>query len=719
MEKKIICMLLALSMMLTVLAACNNEPVVDETPDDGQQQEDIQPNTPDNEVEEPFDGTLKLVVDGVSDYVIVRGENAYISEVTASTELQKYLKQISGVEIPIVTDATPAVEKEIVVGKTNREADGEFNRDELGDDGLVIKSNGQKLFLVGGEQRGTLYAVYEFLESYLGCRFYTKSVEKIPELTTISLEKIEENKQIPTVMFRELGWRDWDNASFCVKRKINSTWSTTLTEDLGGEENWTGGHSMSWLVSVDQYYAEHPEYFAMQENGERASSGRGGPQVCLSNPEVINILIENVRNWIKSTPGVRIFHIGQNDNDDFCRCDECVKIYNEEGGALSGTMIRAVNAVAEALADEFPDIIFQTYAYGHTRSAPITKTADNVMIMLCNIERCVSHRVDADCAGMSKVTFIDGSNKSFKEDLEDWKEVADKIYIYEYNMNWMDHQITMPEFHNLYNDTQYYVYNNAVGMLSQGKTTGYCCEFGELRTYLRSKLYWDPYMTEEEYWEHYRDFLSGVYGPGWEYLHEYLELAETLSESQHFAYNDDVVRYYPLEVVNVHEKDSYPEELTVDMIKNYETVDWNKYWNWYKTVNESELTVKGAELFAKAIEMAETDSQRTQLDKISIQIDYMKAYYYYENYRVGNNSIGKIVGYFMQDHPEAFTTDEILSYRKNIIKFANEHSGVDYENYNRALIEKMKKYTNVYQESGYLSDSDSFNLKNPPSDWLD
>ena len=94
MAKKLLSMLLALSMMLAMLAACNNEPVVAETPDEGQQQEDIQGT---DEVEEPFDSTLKLVVDGVSDYVIVRGENAYISEVTASTELQSYIKQISGV----------------------------------------------------------------------------------------------------------------------------------------------------------------------------------------------------------------------------------------------------------------------------------------------------------------------------------------------------------------------------------------------------------------------------------------------------------------------------------------------------------------------------------------------------------------------------------------------------------------------------------------------
>jgi len=189
MTKRILSMLLAASVVLTALAACNtDEPVVD--PDsDGQQQEEIDPNENQGKDDEIMPETLDLVVDGNSEYVIVRGENAYISEITASTELQAYLKKITGVEIPIVTDSAEPVEKEIVVGKTNREAEGEFDREELGDDGLVIKTNGQKLFLVGGEQRGTLYSVYEFLEKYLGCRFYTDDFEKVPETKTISLEK--------------------------------------------------------------------------------------------------------------------------------------------------------------------------------------------------------------------------------------------------------------------------------------------------------------------------------------------------------------------------------------------------------------------------------------------------------------------------------------------------------------------------------------------------
>ena len=94
----------------------------------------------------------------------MRGENASPSELTAASELQAYLNKMGGFELPIVTDSTPAVENEIVVGKTNRETDGEFDRTELGYDGFVIKTEGQKIYLVGGETRGTLYSVYTFLE---------------------------------------------------------------------------------------------------------------------------------------------------------------------------------------------------------------------------------------------------------------------------------------------------------------------------------------------------------------------------------------------------------------------------------------------------------------------------------------------------------------------------------------------------------------------------
>ena len=289
MVKKLLSIIIAISMMLTALAACNqNNPIEDPIPDN-----------------KDLGETIDLVVDGVSEYVIVRGENASLSEITAAIELQSYLKQISGAELKIVTDSVEAVEKEIIVGKTNRESVGEFDRNELGDEGFVIKTAGEKLYLVGGEERGTLYAVYEFLEDYLGCRFFTKTVEKIPELKTISLEKIEEDKQIPQLEFRFSGWYDYFESALLAKRRINFVCFEVLPEEeYGGCELWIGGHTFEWMLRDQDYLEEHPEYFAMDENGVR---GYGYPpdsdyyhQLCLSNPEVISILTASVRIEITS-----------------------------------------------------------------------------------------------------------------------------------------------------------------------------------------------------------------------------------------------------------------------------------------------------------------------------------------------------------------------------------------------------------------------------------
>lgn len=41
--------------------------------------------------------------------------------------------------------------------------------------------------------------------------------------------------------------------------------------------------------------------------------------------------------------------------------------------------------------------------------------------------------------------------------------------------------------------------NNVIGVFSQGQMQGGKQEFGVLRSYLVSRLLWDPMMTEEEY----------------------------------------------------------------------------------------------------------------------------------------------------------------------------------------------------------------------------
>ena len=684
--KKLLSMLLAMSMMLTVLAACNNEPVDDGENPDEQQQEEIQGDT-------AIADTLTLVADGVTDYVIVRGENAYISEVTASTELQSYIKQISGVEIPIVTDSAEPVEKELVVGKTNRETDGEFDRDELGDDGFVIKTVGEKLYLVGGEQRGTLYAVYEFLESYLGCRFYSSDFEVVPANATITLEQIAEDKQIPVFDTREILWNDYDgNYDFKVKRKINGKKWGQIPEELGGSNSWAGSpaHTLAPLAGTS-----------------------GDEQPCLTDENVYQTVLQNVRAWLEANPGAKYISVSMNDNHELCYCDNCSALM-EKYGSYAGVNLTFVNRIAEEIKDEYPDVLVHTFAYFENRIVPTgIEPADNVMVELCSIEQCFRHPLE-ECTKHSKESFVDL--------ITGWSAICDTLAVWDYTTNYGHFAGTFPNFEVLRKNLKLFADNNVEYMFEQGNHCARSLEFGELRGYLISKLIWDPYMSQEELDAYMVEFLQDYYGPGWESILQYIQVAQEESKDNCFGIGgspDEIFNW--AQSVEFNPKDSYPEELTVDMIKNYETVDWSQYWNWYKGyAEEPRVLSEGERLFREAIAKAETEEQKVHLDKSYTQIQYIRSYYLGMNLKLGSSAIGKIVGYFMQDHPDEFPQEEFLSYRIAIIRLANEQVYQKYAEYNRSLVDKALSYNiTMIKENKSIANPDVLLLDQLPEDWYD
>ena len=688
MAKKLLSVILALSMVLTILAACNqNDPVTDPVLGDEQEAEGHG-----GEVSEIID----LVVDGVSEYVIVRGENAYISEITAATELQSYLKQISGFEIPIVTDSAEPVAKEIVVGKTNRETDGEFDREELCDDGFVIKTSGQKLFLVGGEQRGTLYSVYEFLESYLGCGFYTNDIEKVPETQNITLVKIEEDKQIPIMNSRDISWGAYSGfEDICVKRKINGQ-QCSISDTKGGRFIWNPYvHTFASLVNYGTYGAEHPEYFAHTEDGT-VISNEGRPQLCLTNPDVLQIVIDTVKSWIQSTPGVKVVSVSQNDGGGPCMCSNCQAVYAEENGAYSGTNIRFVNAVAAAIKEEYPDVMIDTLAYQYSREACVTKPAENVIVRLCTIECCFTHALSECDVKTFDPHDSEVSPNSFAEDLKAWGQICNNVYIWDYTTNFWLFTVNFSSFDVLRENMKFFAENNVKGVFEQGNGFTSCGEFDALRSYLISKLLWNPYMSEEEYSAHMNDFLANVYGPGWAYIREYIDLREAYNSNYHAGCKqraDDVYDIYNIKQVTVREKSEIPEGITLDMYDNYQTADWSPYLNFYYDVPKPELVEKGYELFEKALEMAETEKQKTELDKALIQVEILDSHYRLKAKAAHSLSISMVLRNVLPtlEMPE----DKLAEYKACIstyLKYFIAKFDDEYYQFNKTLGEKMIGY---------------------------
>ena len=62
-----------------------------------------------------------------------------------------------------------------------------------------------------------------------------------------------------------------------------------------------------------------------------------------------------VRDWIKEHPEASIISVSQNDTGKWCQCEKC-KTLDDAEGSPAASMIHFVNAIAEDIEKDFPNI---------------------------------------------------------------------------------------------------------------------------------------------------------------------------------------------------------------------------------------------------------------------------------------------------------------------------------------------------------------------------
>jgi len=261
-------------------------------------------------------------------YQIVIPTDCSISGEYAAAELAKYLEMIVGTVFPVVKDEVPEQNKEILIGKTNRF--GTPSGAGLKNDGYVLRTFGEKLFIFGENDRANLYGVYYLLEKYLNCGFYANEAEVIPANADAQLPEIDEIRVSP-LEYRETFWYEPQNyEEFAIKRGFNGSWvMKPFSKKVGGCIRLDSlCHTTFQYVHPDEYFDTHPEYFSMV-NGKRIKEMT---QLCLTNPDVLAITIKKLRKKIEENPDIKIFGISQMDWYNPCECPECARIDAEEGG---------------------------------------------------------------------------------------------------------------------------------------------------------------------------------------------------------------------------------------------------------------------------------------------------------------------------------------------------------------------------------------------------
>jgi hypothetical protein len=474
---------------------------------------------------------LLLLKNGKSDYVIVVAEQADSMSLLAVSEMQKYLEQIGGVRLNIVSDAVPVAAHEIAIGQNQRFAGAGLSDQLAGmnEDGFLILTREEKLFIAGGKDKGTLYGVYTFLEEYLGCRKYSAEVTYVPKRKHVSVGQIMKRED-PAFDYRELHFPDPINS------EEYRNWHR-LDNKKGKDEWGMFVHTFQTLVPPNKYFKDHPEYFSFL-NVQRIPDG----QLCLSNPDVLRIVKEGLKERMELKPNARYWSVSQNDTYKACECEHCKKLYHDYGG-YSGAMIWFVNQVA----NEFPDKIISTLAYQYTRSAPLNiKPADNVNIMFCSIE-----------CNRSRSLATDSLSASFRKDAEDWCALTDNIFMWDYVVQFRNMVSPFPNLRVLQPNIQYFR-DKGIKMMFQQGTGGNKSEFYELRQYLIAKLLWNPDVNMDSLTD---DFLKGYYGPAASDVGQYIvTMHDALDNS------GGLLGIYGYPYDGIH---SY---LTPALIKNYNTL---------------------------------------------------------------------------------------------------------------------------------------------------
>lgn len=383
--------------------------------------------------------------------------------------------------------------------------------------GYIIKSDSKGVRIARAGNKGAARGAYRFLEKYCDCHWYAGDCIVVPNKDIISVPTDIDINYKPFFEYGECDTNSSRVPEFNVANGGSGGVYCAVPEVMGGTVSYISSfcHTLATqFCSADTYFKTHPEYFALH-NGKRSSQ-----QLCLTNPDTYNIVLNEVKSLLNSkydpNAPLQIISLTQNDSGaegDYCECPAC-KALDDQNGSHAGSMINFVNKIAaEVKKMNYDNVAIDTFAYRYTRTCPTSiKPLDNVIVRLCSIECCFGHPIcDKSCK----------QNVEFMSDLEKWGKICDRVYVWDYVNNYNQTTSIFANFGVLQSNVQTFYENGVKGVYEEGNYYIANCdsEFGELKTYLLTRLIDNPYCDLDAETD---GFLKAYYGPGWENIKEFI-----------------------------------------------------------------------------------------------------------------------------------------------------------------------------------------------------
>ena len=486
---------------------------------------------------------VDLSKDGHALFCIAIPEQMTVLEQMAKDDLKDILGKISGAEFKVVPEQF-AEGPAIYVGNTKYAAEQGVKRDSLKDEEWIIRTAGDNLILIGGGLAGSYYAVQALLRK-AGYYMLTLDQEVIPSKPTLTIEKPDEQR-LPSFAGRCIysGFIEsafWEGISYEQARAFNLWLLRNLLNGPGENASrirpyYIGKafnilqfpvfHSLMTYVPPEKYFDTHPEYYAMNEAGQRVKpkSIGIGSCLCMSNPEVVKVVIQNMlammredRELLPPEHCPSIYDLSLLDDFGYiCRCPNCQETINRHGGEKQGgntsLMLLFSNQVAEAVAKEVPEMNLRVFAYSCCRDPSKTvKPAANILVQYC----------DLFSQGDAYRPLTSPFNRMPYDKFMGWVKTGAPLMVWDY---WnLTSGVHRPEtvLDTIQPDFRLFRENGVQSLFIETDLDRLCPQtFFDLQLFIGAQLMID---SEQDVEELVRIFLDGYYGSAAPVMREYLQ----------------------------------------------------------------------------------------------------------------------------------------------------------------------------------------------------
>jgi len=437
-----------------------------------------------------------LINDGVSEYKIVIPEEASGLIQIAASEFNKFFSESTGVSLPVVSDKEiQGGDKFISIGETTllQGTDIKHEYEELGRDGYKIITKDDNLYLIGGGEYGSLYAVYELLEYIIDYYFFAADCYTLTQgVTQIPLYDFDVT-DIPDISLRMAsdGVVDRDNQTLYRLRQ------RPYLENYVTIKN-------NWCHNALDYVEDSPE-------ANRTWYNQAKNQLCYTAhgdateyAKLLNAVLTTMKDELMKNTERESITLTMEDNHDSCDCEAC-KAVVEEYGTISATVILFLNDLNAMVRDWFEteegkpyarDLRILFFAYHGYEEPPVTyneetgkyepnngiKMDDGVYCMLAPISMNYYRPI------------TDPQNAEYYNNFRGWADIADgKLYLWYYSTNFMYYLAPFDCFDSIAENYRFAVEQNTFYIFDQRQTdeSGVLTGWSTLKNYLNSQLAWD------------------------------------------------------------------------------------------------------------------------------------------------------------------------------------------------------------------------------------